>query len=57
MVSESVTILLLLQENSFKAIDNKEVAVEIFLIYQTFDILNHEILSQKLDHYGVRGTV
>ena len=57
MVSESVTILLLLQENSFKAIDNKEVAVEIFLIYQTFDILNHEILFQKLDHYGVRGTV
>ena len=46
-----------LYENISNAIDNKEVAFGIFLyLSKAFDTVNHEILFQKLDHYGVRGT-
>ena len=38
------------------AIDQKEFTVGIFLdLFKAFDTVNHDILFDKLEHYGIRG--
>jgi hypothetical protein len=40
----------------YKTLDNKEVCVGVFLdLTKVFEMLNHDILLQKLDAYGIRG--
>ena len=39
-----------------KSIDNREYSRGIFLdCSKAFDTVNHEIVIQKLEHYGIRG--
>ena len=40
------------------ALDNKSMAVGVFVDFQkAFDTVNHQILIEKLDHYGIRGCI
>ena len=40
------------------ALDNKSLAIGVFIDFQkAFDTVNHEILLNKLDHYGIRGCI
>ena len=49
--------LLVLQTKITEAIENKRVACAIFLDFaKAFDTVNHEILVNKLEYYGIRGT-
>jgi hypothetical protein len=50
------TALLDFLEGVYKALDNTEVCAGLFLdLSQAFDKVNHNILLQKLDTYGIRG--
>ena len=48
--------LLTLMDKLVNALENKEIVVGIFLEFsKAFDIVDHDILLQKLYHYGIRG--
>ena len=53
----SITHALLSLTDSIKhSIDNRRYGCGIFLdLQKAFDIVNHNILVKKLEHYGVRG--
>ena len=47
----------MLQDKITKSLDNGEKVIGIYLDFsKAFDIVNHDILLQKLYHYGIRGT-
>ena len=38
-----------------KCLDNDEIVCEVFIdLQKAFDIVNHEVLLEKLKHYGIR---
>ena len=40
-----------------EALDNGKTACGVFIdLQKAFDTVNHDILTSKLDHYGIRGT-
>jgi hypothetical protein len=49
--------ILKLLENIIDSLDKGDFSATIFLDFsKAFDMVNHEILLQKLDHYRIRGT-
>ena len=45
-------------ESVQEALDNLRKAIGIFLdLSKAYDVINHETLLDKLDLYGVRGTI
>ena len=49
--------LIQITENIRKALDNKQYACGIFIdLQKAFDTVNHHILLDKLNYYGIRGT-
>ena len=49
--------LISLTETIKSSLDNKRFGCGIFIdLQKAFDTVNHDILLQKLEHYGIRGT-
>ena len=49
--------LLNLVDQTTNELDNKQFSLGIFIdLSKAFDMLDHEILISKLNHYGIRGT-
>ena len=45
-----------LHETILESIEKKKICVALFIdLKSAFDTINHQILEQKLDHYGIRG--
>ena len=45
-----------LMDQITKSVDNRQVTLGIFLDFaKAFDTINHDILLQKMHHYGIRG--
>ena len=50
------TALLNYIDNIQKQLNNYKYIISIFMdLSKAFDVINHEILKNKLDHYGFRG--
>ena len=48
--------LITLMDKLTNAIENGEYGIGIFLDFsKAFDTVNHDILLEKLEHYGIRG--
>ena len=48
--------LITLMDKLTNAIENGEYGIGIFLDFsKAFDTVNHDILPEKLEHYGIRG--
>ena len=49
--------IICLLDKLVSALDNGEIGIGIFIDFRkAFDTVDHEILLQKLHHYGIRGT-
>ena len=55
-MSTSMALLSLTEEIS-RSMDNKNFTIGVFIdLAKAFDTVNHKILLEKLEHYGLRGT-
>ncbi len=54
--SSTAFALIDLFEKITDAIDNKRYTIGVFIdLKKAFDTINHTILLQKLEHFGIRG--
>ena len=57
-IHSTIHALISITDKIRDALDNKSLAIGVFIDFQkAFDTVNHEILLNKLDHYGIRDCV